>query len=127
MACFAETASIYADQAALRWRSDASWSSLTWAEYQRAVDDVASGLLRWHLEPGDRVALLASNRPEWHVADMAILSNGLVTVPIYPTSAAGQAAYVLRHSGARLFVTDNRSAWPRSCSSETTCPTSRAP
>ena len=48
-----------------------------------------------------------SNRPEWHIADMAILSDGLVTVPVYATSAAGQVAYVLRHSGARLCVTDD--------------------
>ena len=90
---FRRTTTTHTDRAALRWWSGAGWSSLPWADYRRAVDDVANGLLRWHLEPGERVAILASNRPEWHITDLAILSAGLVTVPIYPTSSAGQVAY----------------------------------
>jgi long-chain acyl-CoA synthetase len=104
---FRRTTATYADRAALRWWSGASWSCLTWADYRRTVDDVANGLLQWDVEPGERVAILASNRPEWHVTDLAILSAGLVTVPIYPSSSAGQVASILQHSGARLCVTDS--------------------
>jgi long-chain acyl-CoA synthetase len=92
---------------ALRWRTDDRWDHLTWREYEREVTEVAAGLGGWELRPGDRVAILATNRPEWHVVDMAILSVGLVSVPVYPTNAASQIAYILRHSGSRVcFVED---------------------
>ncbi len=50
---------------------------------------------------GDRVAILAENRPEWTIADFAILLVGAATVPIYATLTAEQISFLLRHSGAR--------------------------
>ena len=61
----------------------------------------------WGLTHGDRVGILAANRPEWHIADIASLAAGLVTVPVYPTNAASQVAYVLGHSGARVCFVEN--------------------
>src|SRR5262249_29176505 len=104
---FRNTALAYADRPALRWRADGHWASLTWAEYRQAAAEVAEGLCAWDVRPGDRVAVLATNRPEWHIVDIAVLCAGLVSVPIYPTNAASQVAYVLKHSGARVcFVED---------------------
>src|SRR5262249_30657380 len=74
------------------------------------VDDIrhlTSGLETLGLQPGERVAIMSESRPEWVIADLAILRSGAVTVPIYPTLAAGQASYILNDSGARLaFVSD---------------------
>ena len=68
---------------------------------------MVAALDQWDLRPGDRVAILATNRPDWHIADMAILSAGLVSVPVYPTSAASQVGHILGHSGCRVcFVED---------------------
>ena len=103
---FVDTASANGGRVALRWRVGEQWSQLTWGEYERQVREVAAGLSRWDLVPGDRVAILAANQPDWHVVDLAVLSLGLVSVPVYPTSSADQVAYILRHSGARLCVVD---------------------
>jgi long-chain acyl-CoA synthetase len=104
---FRSTARARGGAAALRRRDDASeWQTITWDDYERAVAEVALAL-RSSFDAGDRIALLSGNRPEWHIADLAILSAGSVSVPVYSTSSAGQIAHVLRDSGARAcFVED---------------------
>ncbi|HEX2383286.1 MAG TPA: long-chain fatty acid--CoA ligase [Acidimicrobiales bacterium] len=92
---------------ALRFHTGEGWQSVTWADYGRAVAEVAAGLMHLGVDHGDRVAVLATNQVRWHEADIGILSAGATSVPAYPTSASGQLAYVLRHSGARIcFVGD---------------------
>jgi long-chain acyl-CoA synthetase len=60
------------------------------------------------LQPGDRVAILSENRPEWAMVDFACAIYGLISVPIYPTLNAFQAAFVLQNSGARwVFCSTN--------------------
>jgi long-chain acyl-CoA synthetase len=104
---FKDTARAHVGRTAMRWRSGPEWRSLTWGEYERAVTEVATGWRDLGLEPGDRLAILAANRPEWHIVDIAALSAGLVSVPIYATNAASQVGYVLAHSGARVCVVEN--------------------
>jgi long-chain acyl-CoA synthetase len=68
----------------------------------------ARGLAALGIEPGDRVALLSENRPEWALADYACLLSGIVDVPVYSTLIAEQVAYVLADSGARLVFASTR-------------------
>jgi long-chain acyl-CoA synthetase len=104
---FRATARAHPHRPALWWRDENEWSALTWSEYEIAVDEVAAGLASQKLDVGARVAILSTNRPEWHIADLAVMSMGLVTVPVYPTSAASQVAYILRHSGARVCIVED--------------------
>ena len=91
---------------ALRHHEGGDWRAIDWGEYGRTVEEVAAGLLTLGIGAGDRVGLLSGNRPEWHIADLAILSVGAVTVPVYPTSSSPQVAYVLADSGARVCFVD---------------------
>lgn len=91
---------------ALRYHAGDEWRALDWGEYGRTVEEVAAGLVTLGIGAGDRVGLLAGNRPQWHIADLAILSVGAVTVPVYPTSSSPQVAYVLADSGARVCFVD---------------------
>jgi long-chain acyl-CoA synthetase len=68
------------------------------------VREIGLGLQALGLAPGDRVLLLAESRPEWLLVDFAILASGGVTVPVYPTLAAEQVAYIARDSGATIAV-----------------------
>ena len=90
------------ERPALRHHCDGEWKPLDWGEYGRAVEETAAGLTTLGVERGDRVGLLSGNRPEWHIADLATLSIGAVTVPVYPTSSSSQVAYVLQDSGAKV-------------------------
>ena len=92
---------------ALRWREQEEWRSLSWGDYERSVTSVATALRDWGLVHGDRVGILAANRPEWHIVDIATMSAGLVSVPVYPSNAASQVCYVLAHSGARVCFVEN--------------------
>ena len=69
-----------------------------------AVRDASLGLAARGMTRGDRIVLLSENRPEWLVVDFAALTAGAVTVPIYPTLAPEQVAYILRDSGAGIVV-----------------------
>ena len=93
---------------ALRHVVDGQWSALSWADYGTAVEEIAAGLARGGLQPGDRVGLLSFNRLEWHLADVGTLSAGAVTVPVYQTSSAEQVEYILGHAGARVCFVENR-------------------
>ena len=101
---------------------EAEWRSLSWAEYEQSVTAVATALRDWGLVSGDRVGILAANRPAWHIVDIATMSAGLVSVPVYPTNAASQVRYVLAHSGARVASSRTSTSWPRCCSAERNCP-----
>ncbi len=79
------------------------WIPVSAAELYRDVVGVARELEQWGIRSGDRVAILSENRPEWTIADFAILSLGAVTVPIYATQTAEQVSFILNDSGARLI------------------------
>src|SRR5688500_8246905 len=86
-------------------RTAAGWQPISHQQIQRNVQHIAAALRAWGLQRGERVGLLAENRPEWAWTDYALLCRGLLTVPLYPTLPAPQIAYILRHAGARvLFV-----------------------
>lgn len=91
--------------AAMRHKVGGRWQALTHAEVARRVRHVALALREAGLAPGDRVAILSENRPEWAIADYGCLAARLADVPVYPTLPAKQIAYVLRDSGAKgIFV-----------------------
>jgi len=90
-------------------RAQGRWVSISAAELYRKVLGVACGLEQWSIGPGDRVAIMSENRPEWTIADFACLLIGAVVVPIYPTLIAEQAADLLQDSGARaVFVSSEK-------------------
>ncbi len=92
---------------AARHKRRGLWRDLTWAEYFENARRVAAALAARGLAPGDRVAILGENGPEWVAADLGTLCAGGVSVGIYTTSAAGQVEYVVADSGARLLFLEN--------------------
>jgi long-chain acyl-CoA synthetase len=93
---------------ALNHREDGKWLNITAAAFVERVKSVALGLASLGVRPGDRIALLSENRPEWSIADLAILSLGAINVPIYTTQALEQVDYILSDSGARAIFISNR-------------------
>lgn len=91
----------------LKYKASGRWVSVSSDEFRRAVEEVSMGLRSLGIQPGDRVAILSENRPEWAYADLGTLCAGAADVPIYPTLTAQQVAYALRDSGARVVFVSN--------------------
>jgi long-chain acyl-CoA synthetase len=77
-------------------------------ELLERVRDLSLGLSAFGMARGDRVALLADNRPEWVFTDLAIQAAGAVTVPMYPTLSVEQVAFILRDSESTIAVASNK-------------------
>jgi long-chain acyl-CoA synthetase len=78
------------------------WHGLTYRQLGEQIDAVASWLIDAGVAPVDRVVIFSPNRPEWSVADLAIMSVGAIPVPIYATSTPDQAAHIVSDAGARV-------------------------
>ncbi len=89
---------------ALMARRNGVWESIASAELLRRVAGLSMALVELGVKPGDRVALFAANRPEWHTADFAINGSGGVTVPIYFNESPDRMTFILKHCGARVIV-----------------------
>ena len=89
-------------------KRDGDWRPISWSEAARQVAALAASLKRIGLEPGDRVALVSENRPEWLIADLAIMAAGCVTVPTYTTNTTRDHAHVLGNSGARAVIVSSQ-------------------
>jgi len=97
------------EREALRYKQDKRWVSITAERLLERVRNVAMGLYGLGIRKGDRVAILAESGPLWSITDYAALSNGAVTVPIYPTQPPHQVEYILRESEPKLlFVSTAR-------------------
>lgn len=93
---------------ALNHKRGGEWIHISSADFTRRVRHLALALSELGITAGDRVALLSENRPEWSIADLAILSLRAVNVPIYTTQAVEQVRFILEDSGARLLFVSGR-------------------
>jgi long-chain acyl-CoA synthetase len=85
-------------------KRDGAYQSWSWQRVSREVRLLARALRARGVAPGDRVLLVAENRPEWVIADLAIMATGGVAVPAYTTNTAENHAYLLGHSEAVAAV-----------------------
>ncbi|RVQ67663.1 long-chain fatty acid--CoA ligase [Croceicoccus ponticola] len=104
---FFDRADVLGDLPFLYARHDGQWHSLSWREVARRVVLLAESLRSLGLNHGDRVALVSENRPEWCIADLAIMAAGLVSVPAYTTNTTADHLHVLENCGARAVFVSN--------------------
>jgi long-chain acyl-CoA synthetase len=88
-------------------KSGGEWRSKSWRETAEDVARLAAALKRLGISRGDRVMLVSENRPEWLIADLAIMAAGGVTVPAYTTNTERDHQHVLDDSGARAVIVSN--------------------
>ena len=101
---FRITAAANEDRVAIRTRDGSvAW---TWGELRERVDALAGGLRALGVDRGETVALMLVNRPEFHLADLAVVTAGGTPFSIYQTYTADQIAYVVSDSGAKVIITE---------------------
>ena len=87
----------------LKFKQGKEWTTMTAERLSERVRNVALGLHNAGIRKGDHVAILAESGPLWSISDYAILSNGAINVPLYPTQAVNQVEYILRESEPKLL------------------------
>ena len=103
-ALFERAARQGADEPFLWAKREGVYRPWSWRQVEQQVRALRRALLAQSLRRGDRVLLVAENRPEWAIADLAIMAAGGVTVPAYTTNTTADHRYLLQHSGARAVV-----------------------
>src|SRR5687768_10783629 len=88
-------------------RGEAEWKSISHEQLLDDVRSLAAALLQAGLQRGDRVALLSENRPEWALADYAMLCVGILNVPLYGTLPPGQIEFMMKDSETRAIFLSN--------------------
>jgi long-chain acyl-CoA synthetase len=86
-------------------------ATFTWAQALDQARRMAAHMKAIGIRPGDRVALLSKNTAHWMITDFAIWIAGAVSVPLYPTLAAGTIRQILDHSGAKLLFVGKLDGW----------------
>ncbi len=98
----------YAERIAISYKKDGTFLSLSYAEFYERVLMAARGLRKTGMAPGDNVAIFSENRAGWAISDFAVQCAQGITVPIYATNTAEQAAYVINHCAAKIVFISNR-------------------
>ncbi|HVL89503.1 MAG TPA: AMP-binding protein, partial [Actinomycetota bacterium] len=107
-ALFVGRARLAPGNVALREKAFGIWREHSWSDYEARVREIALGMVWLGIQPGDRVAILSDDRPEWVFAELGAVTAGATSVGVYPTSPAAEVGYVLEHSGARVVVAENQ-------------------
>ena len=94
------------------YKHDGRYAPVTYAELRSAVELAASRLRAFGLRKGDAVGILCPNRPQWIVADLAVLSLGGIVVPVYHTLPADQLRYIIKDSGMRMLFVGHANLFP---------------
>ena len=105
---FQQTVERRAISPAMLFKSGGRWNAISWEQYAQGVKRIAGYLLSEGFAHGQRGAILSYNRPEWHIADLAIGHLGGCVVGIYLTNSASQCQYILDHAEAPVLFVENR-------------------
>ncbi len=103
-----ERADRYGAKRALLYKRDKQWEEISWQTFGERIIRAAQGLAALGFRAGDRLAILAENRPEWPIIDLACLYLGGVDVPLYLTSTPKDAAYILNDAGVTVVAVSGR-------------------
>ncbi|MGH7248512.1 MAG: AMP-binding protein, partial [Pseudomonadota bacterium] len=101
---FERQADKYGARVFLRDKRQKEWRDHSWREIADATMRLRAGLIRFGIKPGDRVAILADNCPQWVVVDQAVLGLGAIVVPLFTTSGVEETRHVIADSGACLVA-----------------------
>jgi long-chain acyl-CoA synthetase len=105
---FFDQADRFGERPLLWARREGQYRPLSWRDVAARVCGLARGLRATGVEPGDRIVIVAENRPEWLIADFAIMAAGAITVPAYTTNTEDDHIHILENSGAKGVIVSTR-------------------
>ncbi|MGZ5498691.1 MAG: AMP-dependent synthetase/ligase [Candidatus Aminicenantales bacterium] len=108
---FLDSCRTYKKPGRMTFKRDGVWEKISTDEVETTVRHLSLGFQALGLKPGDRLAILSENRPEWVMADFAALAAGGVTVPIYTSLLPDQVRFILSDAGAKIVVCSDLEMW----------------
>lgn len=99
--------------ASLSGKENGKWVSYSTEQFIAEANAISLGLLALGIQPGDKVATIANNRPEWNFTDIGILQIGAIHVPIYPTITDEDYTYILNHAEVKIIFISSQELYDR--------------
>ena len=85
-------------------KPDKSWTPITWTDLWKSIEDTAKAFLAHGVKPGDKVAIMSRNMPEWTISDYALQLIRAVSVPLFSSTSTAQAQFMLNETETVLFL-----------------------
>ena len=95
-------------KSAIGFKKKEKWTEINWSDFRRLVFKTANALRNAGISEHDKVAIYSDNSAEWIITDLAILSLGAITVPIYSTNNEEQSEYILNESECKIILVGNQ-------------------
>jgi len=99
---------LYRMDDALACKVAGKWIKYSEIQYIQYANDISCGLLSLGYKPGDRIAMISNNRPEWNFFEMGMSQIGVVSVPIYPTISLDEYQFILNHAAPRMLIVSDK-------------------
>jgi len=99
------------------------YRSMNWREFSKLVQQIALGLMTLGLKAGEKAAIFSSTTHFWVAADLATISNGAISVPVYPTSSANDIDFIINNSQAKVLFVQNENLLKRALAVRDSIPT----
>jgi long-chain acyl-CoA synthetase len=93
---------------ALACKVAGKWVKYSGDDYIQYANSVSCGLLALGYEPGDKIAMISNNRPEWNFFDMGMAQIGVVSIPVYPTISLEEYQHILNHAAPRMLIVSDK-------------------
>lgn len=94
-------------------KEQGAWRTYSTEEFIHTADRLSLGLLALGLQPGDKVAMISANRPEWNFADVGMMQVGVINVPLYTTLSESEVRFILNDCGARMILCGDESLYQK--------------
>lgn len=93
---------------ALACKRDGAWLKFSIQEYVERTNFLSFGMLELGIQPGDKIGIVSSNRPEWNMLDFAIMQIGAISIPIYPTISQDDYRHILNHAEMKMIFIEGK-------------------
>ena len=94
-------------------KEDGVWKTHSSKEAQSIIDELSLGFLAQGIQPGEKVAIISENRPEWNFIDLALQQIGVISVPMYPTITIADYAYIFDHAEVKLIFAGDQTIYDK--------------
>lgn len=119
---FQHQAKTLKNHTALRYFENQQWHAISWASFQQQVDAFSLALLAHHIDIQDKIGIFAHNMPRWTIADIGTLQTRAITVPIYATNTAQQAAFIINDADIKILFVGDQAQYDQAIQIADQCP-----